>query len=151
MKSMNRCAIFTSLLLEGSGLPSAPTALFFRIIPQSIGVRVNDARSENKVRYTTIKPNCFINGPAIPLTKAIGVKTTRSVPAEAMTAPVTSLAPNIAASKGSSPFSRCDSLYDDDRVCDKCAKRHGCGYQRPSCRSKPDRSAKTFPTRWRME
>ncbi len=69
----------------------------------SIGAAVNEMTSDISVAYTTVKPNAKKNWPMMPFMKAIGVKTTTLVSADAATATPTSAVPRSAASMGSAP------------------------------------------------
>ena len=81
-----------------------------KILAIIIGVNVNENNSDNNVKYTTVKPNWFMNWPAIPPINANGKNTTTFVPTPANTETATFLVPSIAAVSGSLPF--CISCND---------------------------------------
>ena len=91
-----------------AGAPAGSSRLSttgFRKIEASIGVSVNDTRSETRIEKTTVRANWRKKRPIIPFMKATGRKIATMAKVVAMTARPISVVAKVAASRGAIPSS----------------------------------------------
>ena len=82
----------------------------------SIGVRVNETKSENRPAKTMVRPNWRKYCPVMPCMKAIGMKTAASQSVMAMAAMPISVRPFSAASSGASPICRWRTMFSSTTI-----------------------------------
>ena len=82
----------------------------------SIGVSVSATTSETITEAATVTPNSERKLPTSPSTKITGMNTTAIETVEAVAAKAISRVPLEAASKGSSPCSRCRSMFSSTTI-----------------------------------